>query len=47
MEEKLYREHPECSKMVRTEDKMKYILPYAAKRAVKIKIKDLKAKLSK
>ena len=44
---KLYREHPECSKMVRTEDKMKYILPYAAKRAVKIKIKDLKAKLSK
>ena len=44
---KLYREHPECSKMVRTEDKMKHILPYAAKRAAKIAIKDLKAKLSK
>ena len=44
---RLYREHPECSKMVRTEDKMKHILPYAAKRAAKIAIKDLKAKLSK
>ncbi len=33
----LYRENPDCSKMVRSEDKMKAILPYAAKRAIKIK----------
>lgn len=33
----LYREHPECSKMVRSEDKLKYILPYGAKQAIKIK----------
>ena len=33
--------------MTRIEDKMKYILPYAAKRAAKIAIKDLKAKFSK
>lgn len=32
----LHREHPECSTMVRTEDKMKAILPYALKRQVKI-----------
>lgn len=32
----LYREHPEASTMVRTEDKMKAILPYAAKRQIKI-----------
>lgn len=44
---KLYREYPECSKMVSTDEKMKYILPYAAKRAARIAIKDLKAKLSK
>ena len=44
---KLYREHPECSKMVKSEDKMKYILPYAAKQAARIKIKDIKAKFSK
>ncbi|MDO4312389.1 MAG: FAD-dependent oxidoreductase [Eubacteriales bacterium] len=34
---KLYREHPECSKMVKTEDKMKAIFPYMLKREVKIK----------
>ncbi len=33
----LYRDNPDCSKMVRSEDKMKAILPYAAKRAIKIK----------
>lgn len=33
----LYRERPECSKMVVTEDKMKAILPYMLKRAIKIK----------
>ena len=33
----LYRERPECSNMWKTEDKMKAILPYAAKRAIKIK----------
>lgn len=33
----LYRENPDCSKMVKSEDKMKTILPYAAKRAIKIK----------
>ena len=33
----LVRDHPECTKMVKSEDKFKYILPYAIKRAVKIK----------
>ncbi|MBP5304662.1 MAG: FAD-dependent oxidoreductase [Lachnospiraceae bacterium] len=32
----LFRENPECSVMRRSEDKMKYILPYAAKQAIKI-----------
>ncbi len=32
----LHRDHPEASKMTVAEDKFKYILPYAAKRAVKI-----------
>lgn len=32
----LVRDHPECSTMVRSEDKMKAILPYMLKRAVKI-----------
>lgn len=32
----LHRDHPEATKMVVAEDKFKYILPYAAKRAVKI-----------
>lgn len=33
----LVRDHPEATKMVKSEDKFKYILPYAIKRAVKIK----------
>lgn len=33
----LYREHPECSKMYKAEDKMKAILPYMLKREVKIR----------
>lgn len=33
----LFRENPGCSKMIKSEDKMKAILPYAAKRAIKIK----------
>lgn len=33
---KLHREHPECSKMVRSEDKLKYILPNGAKQAIKL-----------
>lgn len=33
----LYREHPECSKMYKSEDKMKAILPYMLKRELKIK----------
>lgn len=32
----LFRDHPECSTMVVSEDKMKAILPYAAKRGIKI-----------
>ncbi len=44
----LHRDHPECSKMIRSEDKFKAILPYALKRAVKIKFgkKTEKEKLS-
>ena len=34
----LHRDHPECSKMVKAEDKFKHILPYQLKRAVKIVI---------
>ncbi len=34
----LSRDLPECSTMRRSEDKMKYILPYAAKQAIKIKL---------
>lgn len=41
---KLYRERPECSTMVRTEDKMKVILPYMIKRAIKIKFGRKKGK---
>ena len=33
----LYREHPECSKMIKAEDKMKAIIPYALKRGIKVK----------
>lgn len=32
----LHRDHPECTNMVSAEDKFKHILPYQAKRAVKI-----------
>ena len=32
----LYREHPECSRMIKAEDKMKAILPYALKRGIKV-----------
>ena len=35
----LHRERPENSKMVTSEDKMKHILPYMAKRAVKVAFK--------
>lgn len=34
----LYREFPEASKMVPSEDKLKYILPNGAKQAIKIKL---------
>lgn len=34
---KLHREHPECSKMVPSEQKLKYILGNGAKQAIKIK----------
>ncbi len=43
----LRRELPEASTMIKAEDKMKAILPYAAKRAAKIAIKDMKAKKNK
>jgi NADPH-dependent glutamate synthase beta subunit-like oxidoreductase len=33
----LYREHPDCSRMWKSEDKMKAILPYMLKREMKIK----------
>ncbi len=33
----LHRDHPEASKMYKAEDKMKAVLPYALKRAIKIK----------
>ncbi len=35
----LYRTHPECSKMVKSEDKVGALLPYALKRGVKILLK--------
>lgn len=35
---RLHRDLPECSKMVRSEDKFKAILPYMAKREIKIRI---------
>lgn len=34
----LHREFPEASKMVASEDKLKHILPYGAKQAIKIKL---------
>ena len=33
----IHRDRPECSEMHVAEDKMKYILPYAAKQAIHIK----------
>ena len=33
----LHRERPECSTMIPAEDKMKAILPYMAKREIKIR----------
>ena len=38
----LRRDLPECSTMRRSEDKLKYILPYGAKQAIKIKFKKKK-----
>ena len=38
----LQRDLPECSTMRRSEDKLKYILPYGAKQAIKIKFKKKK-----
>ena len=43
----LSRDVPECSNIVDRNDSMKVMLPYMAKRAAKIAIKDLKAKLGK
>ena len=39
---RLHRDRPECSTMVNCDDKMKYILPYMAKRAIRIKLKGKK-----
>lgn len=35
----LFRENPDCSTMRKSEDKLKYILPYGLKQAIKIKFK--------
>lgn len=35
----LYRENPECSRMVKSEDKLKYVLGNGAKQAIKLKFK--------
>lgn len=43
----LSRDVPECSNLVPREDSMKVMLPYMAKRAAKIAIKDIRAKLGK
>ena len=43
----LQRDMPEASRMTRTEDKMKAILPHMIKRAAKITIKDIKEKCAK
>ena len=40
----LNRELPECSTMRKSEDKLKYILPYGAKQAIKIKFAGKKNK---
>ena len=36
---KLYREHPECSKMTPSEDKLKYVLPNGLKQRIKVTFK--------
>ena len=43
----LQRDMPEASRMYRTEDKMKAILPHMVKRAAKLTIKDIKGKCAK
>ena len=43
----LTRDVPEASRMTRTEDKMKAILPHMVKRAAKLTIKDIKGKRAK
>ena len=43
----LVRDHPEASVMTVTEEKVKALLPYVTKRAVKLKIKDFKEKNAK
>ena len=43
----LQRDVPEASRMYRTEDKMKAILPHMVKRAAKLTIKDIKEKCAK
>lgn len=40
-------DHPEATKMIRSEDKMKAILPYMVKRAARIKVKELRSKRSR
>ena len=42
----LRRDHPEATKMIRSEDKIKAILPYMVKRAARIKVKELRSKRS-
>lgn len=42
----LRRDHQEATKMIRSEDKMKAILPYMVKRAARIKVKELRSKRS-
>ncbi len=39
---KLYREHPECSKMTPSEDKLKYVLPNGLKQRIKVTFKGRK-----
>jgi hypothetical protein len=43
----LLRDRPDCTNMIRCEDKVLPLAKYAAKRAGKIAIKELKAKISK
>lgn len=43
----LYRENPECSTMRKAEDKLKYILPYGLKQAVRVKFSGKKGREKK